>query len=138
MRGLWVAFKVALSIVLLAVMCLLFFMFTRKTEDFTLLGMAAAFLFIAALLWANLKPTSRELGLVGIVLSFGILFVGAQSLSGARTFPRPCTGKRLWCELENALHLLGGPSLAAAPFLLLGLVILFISARFVVRRSLLK
>lgn len=138
MRGLWVAFKVALSIVLLAVMCLLLFMFTRKTEDFTPLGLAAIFLFMAALLWANLKPTSRELGLVGVVFSFGLLFVGAETFSGARAYPRACTGKRLWCEFENALYFLGGAPLAAAPFLLLGLVVLYISARFVVQRNLVR
>jgi hypothetical protein len=95
--------------------------------------MAGMFLFMATLLWANLRPTSRELGLVGIVFSFGFLFVAAQTLTEARGYPRA-----FWCELENALHALGGPALAAAPLLLLGLVTLYVSARFVVRRSLSK
>jgi hypothetical protein len=136
MHGLWVTIKAAQSVVLLAIVCLLVFMFTRKTDDFILLGMAGVFLFMAALLWANLNPTSREFGLVGIVLSLGFLFLGAQAMTGARGYPRVCTGKRLWCELENALHALGGPALAAAPFLLLGLAALYFSTRFVLRRSL--
>jgi hypothetical protein len=136
MHGLWVAFKVLLSTVLLAVVSLLVFMFTRKTEDFSLLGMAAVFFFMVALLWVNLKPTSRELGLVGVVLSFGFLFLGSQVFTGAREYPSVCTGKRLWCEFENALYALGGPVLAAAPFLLVGIVVLYISARFVLLRSL--
>ena len=136
MRSIWVAVKVVLSIVLLAVVCYLLFMFSRKPGDFTLLGMAAVFFFMLALLWAKLKPSSRELGLVGVVLSFGFLFLGAQVFTGARPYPQACAGKRLWCEMENALHAIGGPPLAAMPFLLLGVVVLYISARLVLRRSL--
>lgn len=137
MHGLWVAFKVLLSIVLLAVVGLMLFMFTRKTEDTLLLSVAAVFLFMVALLWVNLKP-SRELGLVGVVLSFGFLLLGLQVFTGAHQYPRVCTGKRLWCEFENALYALGGPALAAVPFVLLGAVMLYLSARLVAMHSLPK
>lgn len=136
MKFLWLALKGVLTLILLAVVGLLLLMFRHKTGAYVLLGGAAVFLFMAALLWIKLDADSREVGLVGIMFSLGCLFLGAQSLTGARHYPRACSGKRLWCELENALHAAGGPVLAAAPTVLLGLVVLYFSIRRVARRSL--
>lgn len=39
------------------------------------------------------------------------------------------------CDFENVLYAVGGPTLAAAPNLLFGIVLLYASARLVVLRS---
>jgi hypothetical protein len=88
MRFIWIALKVVLTIVLLAVAGVLVLMFTSTPSDFTLIGVAAVFLFMAALLWAKLTPGSRELGLAGVVLGFLFLFVAAQPFIGGQTYPR--------------------------------------------------
>lgn len=136
MRFVWYALKAILTAVLLAVAGLLAWMFTRTPGDFALIGAASIFLFLAALLWVRLQASSREFGLVGIVLGFLFLFAAAQPFIGDRPYPRACTGRRFWCEAGNLLHALGGPWLAAAPFLLLGLGVLYFSVRVVVRHSL--
>lgn len=133
MRLVWIAFKAVLTIVLLAVVGLLAWMFTDRPDDFSLVGVASVFLLLAALLWVKLRPGTREFGLLGIVLSFLFLFAASRTLLGDQA--RACSGKRLWCGFENALHALGGPWLAAAPFFLLGLGVLWFSVRVVVRHS---
>lgn len=135
MKKLWRAFKVALSAVLLAVMCLILYLFVHQPHNFMFLGGAGAFLFMTALLWVNLKPTSREFALVGVVLALGFLFAGLQTLTGALHFPRECSGRRSLCDFENLLYAVVGPTLAAAPNLFLGIVLLYASARLVVLRS---
>lgn len=135
MEKLWRAFKVLLSAVLLALMCLILYFFAHHPDNFMLLGWAGAFLFMAALLWANLRPTSREFGLVGVVLALGFIVIGLQILTGALHFPRECSGRRILCDFENVLYAVGGPTLAAAPNLVLGIVLLYASTRLVVLRS---
>ena len=52
--------------------------------------------------------------------------LGSRSCSGTR--------KRLWCKLENALYALGGRVLAAIPFVVLAVVLLYASVRRVLHR----
>ena len=129
---LWHLVKTAVSLVsasFAGVICLLY---AHKPEP-ALLASAAAFLFLAALPWLNLERPSRGLGLAGIMFSFGLFLVASRPFTKANEYPLACVGRRVWCEFENLLFLVGGPSLASLPFAALGIGLLAFSLRTVWR-----
>jgi hypothetical protein len=128
----WSVVKAIVSLASLSFAALLGLMFVHEREAGTL-GLASAFLFLAALPWLKLEQPSRALSLAGIVFSFGVLFVASRPFSKAGEYPLSCVGRRSWCDVENLLFLLGGPPLAALPFATLGLGLLAFSLRAVWR-----
>lgn len=135
MNLLWIGLKALLSLVLLATAAGLLWLFAHRPHEHVLIGVASVALFMGALPWVRFEPGRRELALAGIVASLGLIFVGVETLLGGRAHPHDCAVRRAWCALDNLLYALGGPMLAAAPFVLAGLVLLFFAGRAALRRS---
>ncbi len=129
---LWPVVKAAVSLVSVSFAAILGLLFAHQPEAGLLAG-AAAFLFLAALPWLNLERPSRGLGLAGVMFSFGLLLVASRPFTKANEYPLACVRRRVWCEVENLLFLLGGPPLAALPFAVLGIGLLAFSLRAVWR-----
>lgn len=135
MTWLWIGLKALLSLALLAVATGLLFLFAHQSQAYSLIGTASVALFLAALLWVRFEPGRRELALAGVVASLGLIFLSAETALGSRAYPHGCSIRKVWCELDNLLYAVGGPALAAAPFFVAGLVLLFFSGRAALRRA---
>jgi hypothetical protein len=130
----WVAFKILLSLGLVAAPIVLLVAAPNAVMEPLFIGISSMLLFFAAVLWLDFSTPNRAVGLAGIVFSIWIGLLAARSALGYVEFPRPCTGRgRIFCEIENLLFQVGGEYLAAAPFGLLALVILRLSVRTVCR-----
>lgn len=131
----WRIVKALVSVATAAVSALLLVLFIAKPSDYGLLATAAVFLFMTVLPWINFTKPSRTLGLAGVVFSFLLLFVSSRPFEKASQYPLTCSGRRTWCEIENLLFQVGGAPLAAMPFALLGVSVLFVSVRTISRHS---
>ena len=129
---LWPVVKAAVSLVSASFAAVIGLLYAHQPEAALLAG-AAAFLFLAALPWLNLERPSRGLSLAGIMFSFGLFLVASRPFTNANEYPLACVGRRVWCEVENLLFLLGGPPLASLPFVVLGIGLLAFSLRAVWR-----
>lgn len=126
----WVAFKVFLSLGLVAAPIALLVAAPHAAMEPLFIGIASMLLFFAALPWVDFSSPNRAVGLAGIVFSIWMALLGVRSAMGYVEFPQPCTGRgRVFCEFENLLFQLGGEYLAAAPFGLLALVLFRLSIR---------
>ena len=131
---LWQSFKLLLSSLLLSGVVFIGWVLFTRAFDPALLGVASVLLFFAAWPWVDHMRPSRALSLVGLVFSLGAGFVASRTLVGDLAYPRACHGRgRSFCELENLLYELGGPSLAAAPMAAFSLVFFVISCRALIR-----
>jgi hypothetical protein len=122
----WSIVKAVVSLASVSFAALLGQMFSHRPEA-SILGGAAAFLFLAALPWLNFQHPSRALSLAGVVFSLGLLSVASRPFTNATEYPRSCIRQRLSCDVENLLFMLGGPPLAALPFGVLGMGLLGLS-----------
>jgi hypothetical protein len=129
---LWTAFKLLLSLALVAAPTALFVAAPSALQDPAFIGVAALLVFFAALPWVSFAEPNRALALSGVVASFGLGFIAVHIASAE--FPRHCSGRRrLFCELENLLFSVGGENLAAAPWAAAA-ALLFIGSTVLLRR----
>jgi len=64
-------FQGCADLTLVAIVGFLLCLFAARPSDFALLGMAGAFLFMAALPWVSFERTGREVGFVGVTFLLG-------------------------------------------------------------------
>jgi hypothetical protein len=134
MRILWFGFKFLLSSTLVAAAVALLYATSRLRLEPMAIGIASVLLFFAAWPWVDHTAPNRALGLVGIMISFGIAFIAMRHLADETTFPLLCTGRRaLLCHVDNLLHAMGGKLLAALPYALCALLLLGYSVRSLIR-----
>ena len=120
--------KAVVSLAAFSVSAVCALIFAQEIEAISLLVLASVFLFLAAVPWMKFDGPSRGLGLVGIMLSFGLLFSASYPFTHPDKFPVTCKGKgQLSCEVVNLLFSLGGPTLAALPYGVPGLGLLAVS-----------
>jgi hypothetical protein len=130
--ALWTVVKAAVSLVSASFAAVIGLLYAHQPEAALLAG-AGVLVFLAALPWVNLQRPSRGLGLAGIMFSFGLFLVASRPFTKANEYPLDCVRRRIWCEVENLLFLLGGPPLASLPFAVLGIGLLAFSLRAVWR-----
>lgn len=134
MRILWLGFKFLLSSTLVAAAVALLYATGWFRLEPMAIGIASVLLFFAAWPWVDHTAPNRALGLVGVMLSFGLGFLAISRLADGLTFPLLCTGRRsLLCHTDNLLHAMGGKLLVALPYALLALLLLGYSVRAVFR-----
>lgn len=135
LEKLWFGFKFLLSAMLVAGPLTLFTLMPHALAQPFLLGIAAGLLFIAALPWVDFTSPNRALGLASFVFALGLGLLAWQDAFGtAASWPKSCGGRgSLICELRNLLWLIGGPVLAALPWAMLSLLLLWAGLRLVKR-----
>ena len=131
MTGIWILFKLALSAVLLVGVGALFWLGLRHGFPAWVFGLMGGLVFFAALPWVNVQRSSRALGLVGVALGLVVLSLAVSEGLSPERFPLECSSRRrgVFCHFQNLLFDLGGSVLAAAPFGLLGLLLLLFGVR---------
>lgn len=130
----WTAFKLALSLALVAAPCAFLLAAPAAWGDPLFIGVAALLLFFAALPWVKFERGGRSVALAGIVFALGIAFAAWQVATRQAGYPQSCRGRRaLFCEIENLLYAIGGPLLAAMPYALMASALLLLCIRALVR-----
>lgn len=127
----WVLFKLVLSVSLVSFAGLMVVLGSSAGFPSWLLGIVSGLVFLAALPWVNVQRSSRALGLVGVALGLVVLSLAVSEGLSPERFPLECSSRRrgLFCHFQNVLFDLGGSALAAAPFGLLGLLLLLFGVR---------
>lgn len=130
--ALWITFKVFLSAFILLVAGIISVTSFRTPihwEDFGFIGLLV---FFAAVFWIDYSKPSRAVGLVGIVIAIGLTLMARETAAGRIKYPTQCTfDVRDWpiCHIGNGLYAIGGPYAVAAAWLILALLVFYVSCR---------